>query len=367
MLNVQRDGKGVRRRDFIPDVVWVRREDGWMVPLDRNDDPEAWLALVDTDDGVVTQADDGDLKDGKGVIPTSSSSAPSVMKEMIDLLDVREGMDVLEIGAGTGYNAAVLAEKARGGHVTTIEVDPAIADHARRALRRTGHPESAVTVVTADGTLGHSDNAPYDRVIATASAMKVPHAWVAQTRPGGRIVLPLVAGFFECQAFLRLTVRGDGTAQGRFHGAAGFMRLRNQRDDKHLWRVWNQAGAKFTTTTAFPREPFTAFEAGFAVGLRLRGWVVGKREEPDGTAILTMSHFASGSWATVTSRPRHHEHEVAHEGPRRLWEELDDACRWWVDAGRPDHTRFGVTVAPEGQVIWLDTPDHVISQVLSSR
>jgi hypothetical protein len=248
--------------------------------------------------------------------------------------------------------------------VTTVEVDPAIADHARRALRRTGHP---VTVVTADGTLGHPDNAPYDRVVATASATEVPHAWVAQTRPGGRIVLPLVGGFFERQAFLCLTVGGDGTARGRFHGAAGFMRLRGQRDDRRLWRVWNQEGAQVAATAAFPREPFAEFEAGFAVGLRLRGWVVGKREEPAGAAILMMSHFASGSWATVTSRPGRREHEVAHDGPRRLWEELDDACRWWTDAGRPDHTRFGATIAPEGQAFWLDTPDHVISQVLSSH
>jgi protein-L-isoaspartate O-methyltransferase len=348
----------VRRRDFIPDVVWVRREDGWMVPLDRNDDPQTWLALVEDNDSIVTQADDGCLEDGKGVIPTSSSTAPSIMEEMLGLLDVREGMNILEIGAGTGYNAAALAERTRGGHVTTIEVDPAIADHARRVLRRTGYP---VTVVTADGTLGHPDNAPYDRVIATASAVEVPHAWVEQTRPGGRVVLPLVGGFFERQAFLCLTVHGDGAAQGRFHDAAGFMRLRCQRDDRRLWRVWNQDGARFTTTTVFPREPFTEFAAGFAVGLRLRGWVVGKREEPDGTAILMMSHFASGSWATVTSRLGRDEHEVAYDGPRRLWEEVADAYRGWADAGRPEHTRFGATVTPECLMFWLDTPDQVVS------
>ncbi len=346
----------MKREDFIPDVVWVRREDGWMIPLHRADDPETWLALVDDDDGIVTQADDGELCDGKGVIPTSSSSAPSVMEEMIDLLDVHEGMDILEIGAGTGYNAALLAERTAPGHVTTIEVDPTIAEHARRGLRRTGYP---VTVVTADGTLGHSGHAPYDRVIATASAVKVPYAWVEQTRPGGRIVLPLVGGFFERQAFLCLTVHGDGTAAGRFHGTAGFMRLRNQRDDKVLWRVWNQEGAQVTTTTLFPREPFTEFEAGFALGIRLRGWVTGKREEEDGTTILMMSHFDSGSWATVTSGSE--QLEVAHDGPRRLWEELEAAYRWWTDAGRPDHTRFGVTVTPKGQIFWLDSPGQVVS------
>ena len=96
----------MNRADFIPDVVWVRRNDGWMVPLDRADDPDGWSALVNSGEAVVTQADDGTgAFDGRGASPTSSSSAPGVMAEMLDLLDVREGMDVLEIGAGTGYNS----------------------------------------------------------------------------------------------------------------------------------------------------------------------------------------------------------------------------------------------------------------------
>jgi protein-L-isoaspartate O-methyltransferase len=348
----------LNRADFIPDVIWIRREDGWMVPLNRADDPETWLKLVNSGDSIVTQADDGkDEHDGKGIFPTSSSSAPSVMNRMLDLLDVKGGMDVLEIGAGTGYNAALLAERTAPGHVTTVEVDPAIAEHARQALRRTGYP---VTVVTGDGTLGYPEDAPYDRVIATASAVKVPYAWVEQTRPGGRILLPLVGGFSECQAFLCLTVHGDGTAQGRFRGEAGFMRLRNQRKDKVLWRVWNKDGAQVATTRRHPGEPFTEFEAGFALGLRLPGWVTGSRKQDDGTMILLMSHFSSGSWATVTPNPTG-EHQVHYVGPRRLWEELEAAHQWWTDAGRPDHSRFGATVTPEGQTFWLDTPDQVVS------
>jgi hypothetical protein len=109
-----------------------------------------------------------------------------------------------------------------------------------------------------------------------------------------------------------------------------------------------------------PREPFNEFEAGFALGLRLPGWVTGERKEDDGTAILLMSHFDSGSWATVTPDPAG-GYVVHYDGPRRLWEELEAAYRWWLDAGRPDHTRFGVTVTPESQMFWLDTPDQVIS------
>jgi hypothetical protein len=72
----------VNRADFIPNTIWVDREDGWMVPVRRDEDPERWLSLVDSDDPIVTQVDDGELEDGKGVIATSSSSALVVMQKM---------------------------------------------------------------------------------------------------------------------------------------------------------------------------------------------------------------------------------------------------------------------------------------------
>jgi protein-L-isoaspartate O-methyltransferase len=289
----------VNRADFIPNTIWVDREDGWMVPVHRDEDPERWLNLVESGDPIVTQVDDGELEDGKGVVATSSSSALVAMKTMLDMLDAKESMKVLEIGAGTGYNAALIAEKVAPGHVTTIEVDREIAEHARTVLPRTGLP---VTVVTGDGTLGHPDNAPYDRIMVTASALRVPYAWVEQTRPGGRIVLPFV-GSFGRGAFACLTVDGDGAAPGRFHGGASFMRLRNQRNDRVLWRWWDAEDIQVTTTRMYPEEPFVEFEAAFALGLRLPGWVTGHRQE-DGGAILMMSHLPSGSWATVTPSKR---------------------------------------------------------------
>ena len=173
-------------------MIWVDREDGWMVPLDRADDAETWLKIVNDDDAVITQVDDGELYDGKGIFPTSSSSSLWLMAQMFDLLDVKEGMDVLEIGTGTGtgtgtgYNAALLAEMTRTGKVTTIEVDPAIAEHARQALGKTGYP---VTVVTGDGTLGHVEHVPYSRVVATAAATAV-----FRPRPVARRTLVTING-----------------------------------------------------------------------------------------------------------------------------------------------------------------------------
>jgi protein-L-isoaspartate O-methyltransferase len=326
-----------------------------MVPLSRADDPETWLALVNSGDAIAIQVDDGtDTYGGRGIIPTSSSTAPWLMDKMFDLLDIQEGLNLLEIGTGTGYNAALLAEKVAPGHVTTIEVGPGIAKHARTAMAKTGLP---VTVVTGDGTLGSPEWAPYDRVIVTAGVYEVPYAWVAQTRLGGKIVLPL-AGSFQSGTLACLTVYEDGIARGRFHGDAAFMYLRNQRRDEALWEN-NEDNVQITTTRLHPREPFTEFEAGFAIGTRILGCVTGRREEADGTAILRLSHFDSGSWASFI--PGTDEHEVWQYGPRRLWDELEAAYQWWTKAGRPDHTRFGLTVTPEGQMFWLDTPDQVVS------
>jgi protein-L-isoaspartate(D-aspartate) O-methyltransferase len=348
----------MRREDFIPDTIWVRDGDGfYLVPLDRADDPGRWRRLVESGDAIATQVDDGtDRYDGKGIFPTSSSSALWLMEKMLDLLDVQKGMNVLEIGAGTGYNAALLAERAVPGHVTTMEVDPAIAEHARQALLKTGYP---VTVITGDGALGYAENAPYDRVVATASVVTVPYPWVRQTRPGGRVLLPL-DGPFRYGALACLIVHVDGAAHGRFHGEAGFMPLRGQRPKTVSWRRTHD-DAQVSATRMYPHEPFTEFEAAFAVGTKLPGCVPG-RTLADGVASIRLAHSDSGSWASLTpAEEGHDEYELRQYGPRRLWDELEAAYRWWTDAGRPDHTRFGMTVTPEGQTLWLDTPDQVVS------
>jgi protein-L-isoaspartate(D-aspartate) O-methyltransferase len=131
----------------------------------------------------------------------SSASQPSIVAAMLEQLDLTTNHRVLEIGAGTGYNAALLRELVGpSGQVTTVEIDPQVADQARAALAATGYPD--VHVVTGDGALGWTANAPYDRIIITAGAWDLPPAWWNQLTDGGRLVVPLRwRGQTRCVAF----------------------------------------------------------------------------------------------------------------------------------------------------------------------
>jgi protein-L-isoaspartate(D-aspartate) O-methyltransferase len=121
--------------------------------------------------------------------PTSSSSQPSIMAAMLEQLQVRPGQRVLEVGAGSGYNAALLTTLVGpGGRVVSVELDQEVARSAQAALARGGYP---VQVATADGRHGWAAGAPFDRIIVTASTDDIPRAWFDQLVVDGRLVLPL--------------------------------------------------------------------------------------------------------------------------------------------------------------------------------
>ena len=122
--------------------------------------------------------------------PVSSSSQPAVMAMMLEQLDVRPGQRVLEIGAGTGYNAALLAALVgASGEVTTVDLDEDLVEQTRSNLAAAG--VDGVRVVCADGAGGWPDRAPYDRIILTAGAWDLAPAWTEQLAAGGRLLLPL--------------------------------------------------------------------------------------------------------------------------------------------------------------------------------
>jgi protein-L-isoaspartate(D-aspartate) O-methyltransferase len=120
----------------------------------------------------------------------SAASQPKIVAMMLEQLGIRPGERLLELGAATGYNAALMATlTGPAGHVTTIDIDEELVAGARAHLAAASI--NNVEAVAADGALGHPQTAPFDRVIATVGAHEIPTAWLDQLAPGGRLVAPV--------------------------------------------------------------------------------------------------------------------------------------------------------------------------------
>lgn len=174
------------------------------VPYSQETHREQWLSLVYRDEALVTLLD-------AQKIPISSSSMPSIMAAMLEALDVQPEMEVLEIGTGTGYNAALLAHlTGKPTLVTTIEIDETLAQQAEQTLHACVGP---IRVLRGDGR-ETQPRQQYQRIIATASTPGIPRTWYAQLAPGGRLVMPL-QGSLNASGLLVIE-KGASHATGSF-------------------------------------------------------------------------------------------------------------------------------------------------------
>jgi protein-L-isoaspartate(D-aspartate) O-methyltransferase len=146
-------------------------------------------------------------------------SAPHMVAVMVERLDLSAGDEVLEIGTGCGYHAAVTAEVVGEEHVYSVEYVPELADRARETLDRLGYD---IAIRTGDGHDGWPEHAPYDAAYLTCAAEQVPPAVVEQVRPGGRVLAP-VGG--RRQELVRLTVDEDGETDRETFGGVRFVRM----------------------------------------------------------------------------------------------------------------------------------------------
>ncbi len=132
-------------------------------------------------------------------------SAPHMVAIMCEILDLQKGMKVLDVGGGSGYHAAVMADLVGpDGHVYSVERIPELAAWARENLKKAGITN--VTVVEGDGSLGLPEHAPFDRISVSATAPHVPEPLKQQLRPGGKMVIPVGIGYQE----LVLVTRKNG-------------------------------------------------------------------------------------------------------------------------------------------------------------
>lgn len=278
--------EAVPRHLFVP-YYYVGVVGGYERRWGESADPrtrERWARGAYADAPLATRMRDGEL--------VSSSSQPSLMAMMLAELRVRDGDRVLEIGAGTGYNAALLAHRLGNDDlVTTIDLEPDITEAARQHLAAAGYRP---VVVTGDGARGVPERAPFDRIIATCTLPSIPRVWLAQCRPGARILTPLATGL------IALTVHDAGHAEGRFlHTPAYFVPLRGgERSDAepaHLGGV--------------PRRA---------------------RESELFRFLLALTR---GSL------------------------EPQEAYALWEREGQPRRERYGITVSGESEWAWLDEPE----------
>lgn len=171
------------------------------------------------DEAIPTKVRDG--------VAISSSSQPAVMAIMLEQLGLEPGHRVLEIGAGTGYNAALMAHLiGEEGRVVALDIDEDIVEGARAHLDAAGF--GRVEVVRGDGAAGYPAAAPYDRIILTVSSSDIAPAWVEQLKPGGRLLLPLsMRGAQQIVAFEERAGRLESVSVR----SGGFMPLRGELAD----------------------------------------------------------------------------------------------------------------------------------------
>ncbi|SCF70326.1 methyltransferase [Streptomyces sp. Cmuel-A718b] len=331
--------EAVPRSRFVPAEVWRQLPDRCEPVVGA----DAWLALVNSDEPVVTQLDDG-AEGGPGVA-TSSNSMPSMVARMLGLLDVRDGVRVLEIGTGTGYVAALLCERLGDDLVHSVELDPVVAHQSADALAQAGYrPHLRV----GDGEQPWPGLGLVDRLIATCALRYVPYTLLRQVRPGGIVVAPLAREFWS-GGLVRLHVQDDGAASGPFCGGATYMPMRAHRlPDLH--DVQGKGRAR-----AAGLDPARLLDLGFALfaGARLPGVRLIHKGTGQGVQVWVTRQDGAGAAAATGE-------EVWQYGPGFLWEEIEQT--WWEyeAAGRPNAEQFGLTVTDRGQQVWLRDPSEVI-------
>jgi protein-L-isoaspartate(D-aspartate) O-methyltransferase len=277
------------------------------------------------------------------------------MALMLEALDIRPSHRVLEVGTGTGYNAALLAQYLGDDSVVSVEVDADVAEHARAALIDAGY---SPTVVTDDGANGYAPGAPYDRIIATCSAPSIPRDWIEQVRPGGLILTNLYRELGG-GALVLLAVPGDGTAEGPILvDYGGFMPLRGSRTPA----AESLLTAALASTEGNRRHSDTPAEvmddAQFLMFAALHLSGVGslwfQTQGEDQYWLLA----PDSSWAAYTPNT----HCVEQAGPRALWDEIERLHKRWTERGSPRRDELGLTVTTNGQHrLWQRYPGDVVS------
>lgn len=334
---------------------------------------DTWLDQVYSDLTIVVQRRGlpSQAADGVGAtLPTSSSTMPSLMVEMLEALDLHDGHRVLEIGTGTGYNAALLSHRLGADRVVSIDIDPDLVGTARRRLEELGH---SPILVAGDGLDGVPVHGPYDRIIATCAVPQVPQEWIKQLAPGGAMLINVrgeIAGVLcllnkqdEDDEVIGSIVRSDGNFMWLRRG------LKNPLRDEESSTVIGARKVARRLTALSPADVLEDSSLRWPLQLELPGLrMICSTEVFDPMDKVSrpglLMYAEDGSHAQVINEPEADgQHRVIQGGCRRLWDTVETAHEWWVRLGNPDPCRFNVVanstiqfVSLDGDTNWLRWP-----------
>ncbi|MGH3569367.1 MAG: methyltransferase domain-containing protein [Pseudonocardia sp.] len=342
---------GVPRHELVPQYYEQESTTYQLVTPDDDASRRAWLDLVYSDTTLITAV----VADSSGrQVPVSSSTKPDLMVRMLEALDVHDGHTVLEVGTGTGYNAALLSHRLGADRVFSIDLRSELVDAAADRLATIGYRPVLRAV---DGSGGLAEHAPYDRIIATCSVAAIPPEWIEQTAPGGLILVD-VEGQLSAGNLVLLRRGDELVAEGKFLDWYGrFMALRHDAASVgHAWPTVDRSQGAERTTTVDPVELDGGFR--FLAQFRLPAGTLHTLTVDDGTPTATCLTNRDGSWCSVDrTADESGRYRVHHAGPRDLWADVEHAHDEWATMGAPAWHRFGLTATPTTQRVWLDSPD----------
>ncbi len=348
----------VPRHEFVPWFFEQSTPGQWQrIDGTTADSQDRWLSAVYSNTTLVTALQEVIMPGAPGnsdfAVAVSSSTEPGLMAQMLEDLDLHPGHTVLEIGTGTGYNAALLCERLGDKDVHSLDLRADLVDVAASRLAQASyHP----VLATAEGSEGLVAHRPYDRIIATCSVQHIPPAWIDQLRPGGMLLTDLEGTIYagNLAALHRLD---DTVLEGRFCARYGsFMPMQHHTGIQPGRSHRRDPGTASERTTHISPDllhqrhrPFAFFaQLHLPTGTQLHAAEAGTR-----TRLVA----PDGSWCEITNRPEESgHHHVLECGSQRLWQTIEHAYERYAALGHPGWERFGITATPTEQRVWLDAP-----------
>ena len=267
---------------------------------------------------------------------TSSSSMPPLMAWMLELLDLQPGHRVLEIGAGTGYNAALVAEIVGAhGRVVSVDIQEDVVAQAARLLAGLGYPQ--VVLRAGDGFFGAPEEAPYDRIVATVGCPDLSPHWVCQLRPEGSILVPLAHGGWNPLVQVRLE---NGRISGKVMGHSGFMPIQGELATESPFNFTRGLAPTLEDARELPLFAQVSMDqfSSLCYFIAIRDDRVFVSFMPAGYGLYEESR------GVVLVRPQ--EGNVVVGGDESLYDELRDLYIEWLDLGEPLASDFDLEFVP---------------------